>query len=308
MITAQAALRAAAPAPGFFDGFQEAIVPVPQGHVFSRIGGRGPALLLLHGYPQTSAMWHRVAPVLAQDYTVICADLRGYGRSSKPNTDAQHAPYSKRAMANDLLALMDVLGHDRFLIGAHDRGARVAHRLAADHPDKVRALALLDIAPTREMYANTSAAFAAAYWHWFWLIQPAPFPETMIAADPDAFWLKKCGSGSAGLTPFAEPALREYLEAFSRPETIHASCEDYRAAHGIDIAHDDADDSRLPMPLRVNWASRGVIERCFDCLSLWHHRAQNVTGTTIDGGHYLAEECPDAVIAHWHPFFAAAPK
>ncbi|MFO6464974.1 alpha/beta fold hydrolase [Jannaschia sp. KMU-145] len=302
-----AILAAAADAPGFFDGFDARVIPVGDGHVFCRIGGSGPPILLLHGYPQTSAMWHRIAPVLARTHTVICADLRGYGRSAKPPTDADHAPYSKRAMAGDLLGLMDALGHDRFLVGAHDRGARVTHRLAADHPGRVRALATLDIAPTREMYATGDSAFAATYWHWYWLIQPAPFPETLIGHDPDAYWVRKCCTGSAGATPFVRPALKEYLDAFRDPATIHASCEDYRAAWGIDIAHDDAEQGKLPMPLLALWGRDGAIERHFDCLALWRRRASDVTGQAIAGGHYLAEECPDAVLAAWTPFFEGAP-
>ena len=234
---------------------------------------------------------------------MIAADLRGYGRSFKPKTDADHSPYSKRAMARDMVTLMRDLGHDRFLIGAHDRGARVAHRLAADHPDAVQALALLDIAPTREMYAQAGTDFARAYWHWYWLIQPAPFPEKLIGADPDWFWCKKCCSGSAGASPFARQALDEYLNAFRDTATIHASCEDYRAAIGIDIEHDNADPAKLTMPLLALWGAQGAIEAHFDCLALWQRRAEQVTGHTLPGGHYLAEEIPDLVLDAWLPFF-----
>lgn len=300
---ARAALDAAAPAESFFEGFGERRIAVPGGAVFCRIGGSGPPLLLLHGYPQTSAMWHRLAPVLARDHTVICADLRGYGRSGKPPTDAAHAPYSKRAMAGDLLAAMDALGHDRFLVGAHDRGARVGHRMAADHPGRVAALATLDIAPTREMYAHGDAAFAATYWHWYWLIQPAPLPESLIGADPAGYWLWKCGRGSAGLAPFARQALAEYLDAFG-PATIHASCEDYRAAWSIDRAHDDAETAPMTVPLLALWGAEGAIERHFDCLALWRMRAERVEGRSLPGGHYLAEERPRDVLEAWRPFFA----
>jgi haloacetate dehalogenase len=293
---------------GFFDGFAERCIAVPQGHVFARIGGEGPPLLLLHGYPQTSAMWHRVAPALAARFTVVCADLRGYGRSHRPATTPDHAPYAKRAMANDLVAAMAALGHERFLIGAHDRGARVAHRLAADHPEKVAALATLDIAPTREMYIHAGSAFAQDYWHWYWLTQPAPFPERLIGADPDFFWLKKCGSGSAGLAPFHWQALEEYLRHFREPETVHAMCEDYRAAASIDIAHDDAETQRLPMPLLALWGAHGAIERHFDCLGLWRERAADVRGHSLPGGHYLAEELPEAVGEAFGSFFAGIPS
>jgi len=299
-----ASVLAAAPrARNFFDGFDERLVPVEGGGIFARIGGEGPPLLLLHGYPQTSAMWHKVAPTLANDFTVIAADLRGYGQSFKPDAGPDHIAYSKRAMAADMITVMRALGYDRFCTGAHDRGARVAHRLAADHPEAVLALSVLDIAPTREMYAQAGTAFATDYWHWYWLIQPAPFPEKMIGADPDWFWCKKCCSGAAGATPFAREALEEYLAAFRDPETIHASCEDYRAAISIDIAHDDADRSKLPMPLLTLWGRNGAIERHFDCLDLWRKRATDVKGQSLPGGHYLAEECPDLVLNDWVPFF-----
>jgi len=207
-------------------------------------------------------------------------------------------------MAEDMAEVMTALGHETFFLAAHDRGARVAHRLALDHADRVRKLAVLDIAPTREMYRDTTDLFARLYWHWFFLITPAPFPERMIGADPDAYWLKKCGSGSAGLSAFAPEALAEYLRCFRDPATIHASCEDYRAAATIDIAHDDADgDRKLDCPLLVLWGKNGVIERCFDALALWHERASDVRGHALPGGHYLAEECPDLVAEELERFF-----
>lgn len=272
------------------------------------VGGSGPPVLLLHGYPQTLAMWERVAPRLAERYTVVCADLRGYGRSHKPPTDGRHEPYSKRAMALDMVRVMGALGHRRFHIGAHDRGARVAHRLAIDHPQAVRSLALLDIAPTREMYRGTYEAFARAYWHWFWLILPAPHPERMIGADPRAFWMQKCtqawAGGAAGRGPFSETALADYLACWT-PATIHASCEDYRAAASIDIEHDDADgDARIATPLLALWGANGAVERCFDCLGLWRRRATNVSGCALSGGHYLAEELPDEVTAAFLEHFS----
>lgn len=296
-------LAAAPSVPEFFEGFQEHLIPVNDGEISIRVGGEGPPLLLLHGYPQTSAMWHRLAPALAKDFTVVAADLRGYGRSFKPPSDPVHEAYSKRSMAADMLMVMHAMGHDRFCIGAHDRGARVAHRLAADRPDAVVALSVLDVAPTREMYDQAGTGFAMDYWHWYWLIQPAPFPEKLISADPDWFWCKKCCSGSAGTSPFVRQALEEYLAAFRDPATIHASCEDYRAAIGIDIDHDDADPSKLTMPLLAMWGQNGVIERHFDCLDLWRMRAREVTGHSLPGGHYLAEECPDLVLDAWVPFF-----
>lgn len=299
---AQSAPRAAA----FFDGFEERVFETGEGPVFYRIAGNGPPLVLLHGYPQTSAMWHAVAPELAKTYQVICPDLRGYGRSHKPVTDAEHAPYSKRAMAGDVLALMDHLGHARFLIGAHDRGARVAHRLAADYPDRVIALSTLDIAPTREMYREADSGFAHTYWHWYWLTLPHPFPENLISADPAFFWLSKCGAGKAGLSPFVQQALDEYLTCFDTSEAIHGACEDYRAAATIDIAHDDADPAKLTMPLLALWGKDGAIEAHFDCLALWRERATDVRGWALPGGHYLAEQHPNDVLDAWLAFFAEA--
>ena len=298
------AAQSTKPASAFFEGFEERTLETAAGPVFYRIAGNGPPLVLLHGYPQTSAMWHAIAPVLAQTYQVICPDLRGYGRSLKPATEASHSPYSKRAMGTDVLALMDHLGHDRFLIGAHDRGGRVAHRLAADRPERVIALSVLDIAPTREMYRDADSGFAHTYWHWYWLTLPQPFPERLISADPAFFWLHKCGAGKAGLAPFVQQALDEYLTCFSTPEAIHSACEDYRAAATIDIAHDDADTSLLQMPLLALWGQDGAIEAHFDCLSLWKERAANVQGWALPGGHYLAEQHPKEVLKAWLPFFA----
>lgn len=288
-----------------FEGFDRFDMTTTGAVIHGVTGGSGPALLLLHGYPQTHAMWHAIAPRLAEHYTVIAADLRGYGRSSKPPTDAHHRPYSKREMARDMVEIMERLGHSSFFVGSHDRGSRVGHRMAIDWPTRVRRLAVLDIAPTREMYRNTTQEFARAYWHWFFLIQKAPLPEMLINAAPRDYWLIKCGSGSAGLAPFADAALEDYLKAWSDPATVHAACEDYRAAAGIDIEHDDEDgDAKIAMPLLALWGEHGVIERCFDCLALWRQRASNVRGHALPGGHYLAEELPDAVFEAFHQFFS----
>jgi haloacetate dehalogenase len=289
---------------GLFPGFRVLDIPTSGTTIRLRTGGSGPPLLLLHGYPQTHALWHKVAPRLARRFTVVAADLRGYGDSGKPETTADHAPYSKRAMAQDMAEVMTALGHECFFVCGHDRGARVSHRLALDHAERVRRLAVLDIAPTREMYAGTTDLFARLYWHWFFLITPAPFPERMIGADADAYWLKKCGSGSAGLSAFSAEALAEYLRCFRDPAAIHASCEDYRAAATIDIAHDDADGGKkVECPLLVLWGQNGVIERCFDALALWRQRASDVRGHALPGGHYLAEECPDLVAEELERFF-----
>lgn len=294
-----------APSLALFPGFRAFDARTSGAVIRCVVGGDGPPLLLLHGYPQTHAMWHKVAGRLARRFTLVCADLRGYGDSGKPPTDAAHAPYSKRAMALDMVETMGLLGFDRFFLGAHDRGARVSHRLMLDHPGRVERAVLLDIAPTREMYAETSAEFAQAYWHWFWLTQPAPMPERLIGADPEYFWRWKCGKGSAGLAPFTPAALGEYLRCWT-PGTIHASCEDYRAAATIDIRHDEEDgDRKAEQPLLVLWGAQGVIGRCFDPLALWRRRAEDVRGHALAGGHYLAEELPDEVADAMAGFFAA---
>jgi haloacetate dehalogenase len=281
-----------------FEGFQEFTLPVDGIDIHGVRGGNGPPLLLLHGYPQTHVMWHKVAHDLAAHFTVVATDLRGYGDSSKPDPVADHSSYSKRAMARDMLGVMAEMGFDEFDILAHDRGARVAHRLALDSPEAVARMVLLDIAPTREMYAHTTQAFAKAYWHWFFLIQPAPLPEQMIGADPRAYWLKKCGSGSAGVEPFTPEALEAYLTAFEAPGAIVASCEDYRAAATIDVMHDDQDQGRLvTCPILVLWGDNGVIQAHFDCLGLWRERATHVEGQAIPGGHYLAEERPAEIVS-----------
>ncbi len=289
-----------------FEGFETHRITTSGAEINLRTGGSGPALLLLHGYPQTHVMWHKVAPDLARDYTVVAADLRGYGDSSKPETTADHAVYSKREMARDMAEVMTALGHDRFFLAGHDRGGRVAHRLAADHGDRVKKLCVLDIAPTYEMYRNTTEEFAKAYWHWFFLIQPAPLPEAFIGSEanrPLYLQLKMC-SGSAGNAPFTPEAMAEYERCFSDPATIHASCEDYRASAGIDMRHDEADGGRkLTCPVLALWGRDGVIERCFDALDLWKRRAEHVEGEALPGGHYLAEELPTIVIERFRSFF-----
>jgi haloacetate dehalogenase len=281
-----------------FDGFSTFTLPVNGVDIHGVKGGVGPPLLLLHGYPQTHVMWHKVALPLGEHFTVVATDLRGYGGSSKPDPAPDHSTYSKRAMAADMVGLMDSFGFNEFAILAHDRGARVAHRLALDSPESVTRMVLLDIAPTREMYARAHDSFARAYWHWCFLIQPAPLPEQMIGADPRAYWLQKCGGGSAGLKPFTPDALAAYLEAFDDPAAISASCEDYRAASTIDLVHDNEDgDRRVSCPIRVLWGKKGVIEAHFDCLGLWRTRAECVEGEALPGGHYLAEELPEQIVA-----------
>ncbi|MEO8536716.1 MAG: alpha/beta hydrolase [Betaproteobacteria bacterium] len=269
------------------------------------VGGNGPPLLLLHGYPQTHAMWHRVAPSLARTYTVVCADLRGYGDSSKPASDATHAAYSKRAIAQDMVDVMNELGHPRFRLVGHDRGGRVSHRLALDHPTAVSHLAVLDISPTRAMFAQTDQAFATAYYHWFFLIQPYDLPERLIGADPVYFLQRKLGGWGTGLAHFDPRALAEYTRCFSDPATIHASCEDYRAAASIDLEHDRGDETkRVECPLLVLWGERGVVHRLFKPLDDWRAVANDVRGQSLACGHYLAEEAPDATLRALNTFLA----
>ncbi len=290
-----------------FSGFRRELVRTSGADIHAVVGPRrdGPALLLLHGYPQTHAIWHRVAPRLAERFNVVASDLRGYGDSGKPATTGDHAPYSKRAMALDQVELMAALGHDTFGLAGHDRGARVAHRLCVDHPARVAKVAVLDIAPTLAMYEQTDEAFARAYWHWFFLIQPAPVPERMIANGIDCILPAKMGAGSAGLAPFAPEAWAEYVRCFT-PGMVHASCEDYRAAASIDLEHDRADREarvRVRCPLLALWGARGVVERCFDPLEEWRRVADNVRGRALPAGHYLPEEVPDLVVEELERFF-----
>ena len=269
------------------------------------VGGDGPPLLLLHGHPQTHAIWHKVAPTLAQRFTVVACDLRGYGDSSKPAGTGDHGNYSKRTMARDALRVMQSLGFERFRVLAHDRGARVAHRLGMDHAAAVERMVLLDIAPTLAMYEQTTEAFARAYWHWFFLIQPAPLPERLIEADPSRYIRDLMGGRSAGLSPFDPRALREYERCAALPGAAHGVCEDYRAAAGIDLEHDRADreaGKRLTMPLLVLWGEQGVVHRCFQPLQEWQRVALDVDGGPLPCGHYIAEEAPDALLARALPF------
>ena len=272
----------------------------------TRAAGEGAPVLLLHGHPQSMAMWHRVAPVLAQTHRVVLMDLRGYGDSSRPEPDAEHRNHSKREMALDALAVMKAHGFERFDVLAHDRGARVAHRLAADAPDAVKRLLLLDIAPTLAMYENTSEAFARAYWHWFFMIQPPPLPEALIESDPARYVRGVMGARYAGLAAFAPDALAEYERCAALPDTARSIAEDYRASATLDLEHDRADVAagrQLQQPLRVLWGQHGAVGRCFDVLALWRERAAQVTGCALDCGHYLAEEAPEQVIAQAQEFF-----
>ncbi len=289
-----------------FRGFEIRDIPTSETTIHLRIGGSGPPLLLLHGYPQSHVMWHRVAPALAARCTVVAADLRGYGDSGKPPSDPDHAAYSKRASARDMVEAMAALGHERFMLAGHDRGGRVAHRLALDHPERLERLAVLDIVPTRTIFRATNQAIATGYYHWFFLIQPYDLPERLIGADPVYYLHKKLGSWSGAFEAFAPEALAEYERCFRDPATIHASCEDYRAAASIDLAHDEADlDRKIQCPLLVLWGRRGLMERHFDVLATWREKAAGpVTGRALDCGHYLPEERPEETASELLAFFA----
>jgi len=285
-----------------FDGFVLERIDTGEAQLRVRHGGVGPPLLLLHGHPQTHVMWHRVAPDLAREFTVVAMDLRGYGESSKPPTTDDHEPYSKRAMARDAVAVMRHLGFERFAVAGHDRGGRVAYRLALDHPERVARLATLDILPTYEHFARADMRFGLGYWHWFFLAQPYPLPETLIGADPERFFLGRPNRPNV----FAPEALADYLRCYRDPATIHAACEDYRAAASYDYALDEADmraGRRIAAPLLALWGGRAQVGSWYDVLAIWREWADDVRGGPIDAGHFLAEEAPEATYAALRSFF-----
>jgi haloacetate dehalogenase len=301
----------------WFDRFEGGLHAAGDVELFARTGGDAskPPLLLLHGYPQTHAMWHRVAQRLAPDFSLVIPDLRGYGDSTTPEPpptpEADHAQHSKRAMAADMAALMSGLGHQRFFVAGHDRGGRVAHRLALDHAERVERLALIDIVPTLDMYERVDMRSAIGYYHWFFLIQPAPMPERMIGGDP-GFYLRWTlgGWGSNGLGHIEPEALAEYERCFCRADAIHASCEDYRAAATIDLEHDRASrdaGARIACDLFLIWGTRGLVGKRFDPLALWRERASGrVEGVALEAGHFVPEEQPDETARRLRDFFLAA--
>jgi haloacetate dehalogenase len=288
-----------------FEDFALDRIDVGEAVLRVRHGGSGPPVLLLHGHPRTHTTWHRVAPLLAHDHTVVCPDLRGYGESSKPPTAADHQPYSKRAMARDCVALMRALGHERFAVAGHDRGGYVAFRTALDHPGSVTHLAVLDDVPIGDALARCDAAFATRWWHWFFLAQPSPKPERAIGADPDAWY--HASPESMGAENYAD-----FRRAIHDPATVHAMCEDYRAGLGVDRAHDDADrraGRRIACPVLALWAARDDLPDLYgDVLAIWRDWADDVSGRAIDCGHHLAEEAPEELATELRAFLATVKR
>ena len=294
---------------GWFKDFEERRFAVNGAEIAARLGGDRdkPALMLLHGFPQTHAMWHRVAQLLRHDFFLVLPDLRGYGDSSHAPGLPDHSNYSKRALAQDLIAVMDTLGIAAFALCGHDRGGRVAHRLALDHPARVRRLCVIDIAPTLDMYARTDFDFARAYYHWFHLIQPAPLPELMIGGNPRAYLHAKLGGwGSGGLGHIEPRALAEYERCFCRDEAIHTACEDYRASAGIDLEHDRESRARghkIACDTLMLWGEHGVVQRLFEPLALWQAQcAASVTGWAMPAGHFIPEQLPEETSAALRAF------
>jgi haloacetate dehalogenase len=289
--------------PNFFPGFQRHSIKTNGAVINAVVGGNGPPVLLLHGYPQTHIEWRKVAPVLAKNHTVVIPDLRGYGDSGKPPAGEDHVVYSKRALALDQVEVMEQLGFKQFAVVSHDRGARVAHRLALDHGDRITKLVTMDIVPTYYMYKTTDVQFASAYYHWFFLIQPTPLPESLIGGNADAFIRAIFG---AAVPKFIEPeAYAEYLRCFSDPAVIHASCEEWRASATIDMRHDEADlDKKITCPVLVLWGLKGFVGKKYDVLSLWRERADKVTGKGLQSSHWLNEEVHEDVLAEVQPFLA----
>ena len=283
-----------------FEGFERVWVETEGASINAVRGGEGPPLLLLHGSPQTLIMWHLVAPRLAEDFTVIATDLRGYGDSSKPESAPDHEPYSKRAMAEDQVAVMRHFGFERFALCGHDRGGRVGYRMAFDHPGVVTKLAVLDIVPTWEAFSQADMSFGLSYWHWFFLAQPFDLPERLLAVEPEKALFR---GGSEAIAP---EAMEQYVRCLRDPETIHATCEDYRAAATLDHEHDAKDREagrRIGCPVLALWGGRGFLEGHYDVLDVWRGWADDVRGRALDSGHYIPEEAPEETLSEVRAFF-----
>jgi haloacetate dehalogenase len=292
-----------------FPGFARARFRTSGAEINARVSGDGPALLLLHGYPQTHAMWHRLAPILARDFTVVACDLRGYGDSSRPPSGLRAGNYAKRVMAQDQVEVMAALGFDRFMVAGHDRGARVAHRMALDFPDRIARLAVLDIVPTTAVFDTVDQETALRYFHWFFLAQPHPLPERMIGSDPERWLRGRLAAWSRTRRAFSADAVAEYVRCFSHPECQRATCDDYRAAAGIDLDHDRADARRVTAPLLVLWGALGFVGQHYDVLAHWRAHADDVMGEALPCGHFLPEEQPRATCDSLTEFFlSTAPR
>jgi haloacetate dehalogenase len=294
----------------FFEGFDQLDLDTPRGRVRARVGGSGPPVLLLHGYPETHLMWHAVAPELAERFTVVAADLPGYGGSFRPPVTEDHASHGKRALAEDLIAAMVALGHRAFAVAGHDRGGRVAYRMALDHPEAVTRMAVMDIVPTGEVWAHADARLALAYWHWSFLAQPAPLPERLILGDPSGFWIAAERMGIKDDDRYPKDVVASYRAQLDDPEFVTAMCEDYRAGATIDRELDDADAGQrtISCPARALWAGEGALPRFYDDpLEPWRQLAPAISGRAIEGAsHFLVEDAPEEVTGELAAFFAPA--
>ena len=286
----------------FFPGFKQISIKTSGATINGVMGGSGPPLLLLHGYPQSHLEWHKIAPMLTKNYTVVATDLRGYGDSSIPEDGINHFGYSKRATAQDQVEVMEQLGFKSFNVAAHDRGARVGHRMALDHPTKVQKLVVMDIVPTHKLYASTNKEFASAYWHWFFLIQDAPLPETLLSNNASFFFKERV---FYGMIPkfIPEEIYKEYLRHFKNPANMHAMCEDYRAGATIDLEHDEQDmNVKITCPVLALWGANGVMGTQFNVIETWRERALNVSGKSLPCGHWLPEQLPEQVYEELNKF------
>ncbi len=290
------------------EGFKKTVIETKGASIVTAHGGSGPPLLLMHGNPFTHLSWHKVAPRLAEEFTVVCPDLRGYGDSSKPPGGADHAAYSFRAMAEDNVEVMAALGFDRFHAAGHDRGARVLHRMCLDHPEKMLSAAFLDMLPQHHLLNNVTRQWGTFSWHWFFMIQPSPLPETLMGADPEFFIRRKLSKTDQGTSFFDPAALAEYIRCIKNPGTIHAMCEDYRATFGVDLTMDTVDfdaGRQVDCPAFILWGAKGGVGRNHDAAAIWSRYASNIQGaTSVPSGHYLQEECPDETYAAMRGFFA----
>ena len=303
LLMAAAAPISAARAPVLLPGFRKQTIQTTGARINVLTGGQGPPVLLLHGYPQTHVIWHKIAPVLAREFTIVLTDLRGYGDSAKPSGGPGHEQYAKRAMALDQVEVMRRLGHETFAVIGHDRGGRVAHRMALDHAQQITRVAVLDIVPTHYLFTNLTKEAAEAFYNWFFLIQPAPYPETIIHNGVDSYLRQQLARAGSAITP---AAYAEYLRCFRDPASIHATCEDYRAAATIDLAHDQADLNRkISCPLLVLWGEKGRLPRLYDVLETWRSRAQNVRGRGLPCTHFLPEEAPAECLQEFRRFLTA---